>query len=322
MTNSLASDSCSGANTKAGQDLKMSLTFKDFLQDRKQLIEDHLQKSLPEGGQAQKLWSAMRYSCLDGGKRLRGILFLATYEAVCKKNGSDVDLNKVLSIASGIECIHAMSLIHDDLPCMDNDDLRRGKPTCHKAYDEATALLAGDALLVEGIYLCLKADLKSEILHKVSSVILEAVGARGMTGGQMVDLENTNKENVSLAELEEMHKLKTGAFLRASVLLGGIAAEAKEQEIQALSTYAESIGLAFQIVDDLLDLEADSATLGKTAGKDEAQNKTTYPKLLGLEESKLKAKNLIETAKAALEAEKINSQSLNQIADYVLERKY
>ncbi|MDX1920735.1 MAG: polyprenyl synthetase family protein [Candidatus Caenarcaniphilales bacterium] len=296
--------------------------FKSFLGARKQLIEDYLNKILACREASPRLWEAMHYSSLNGGKRLRGILCLTAYEAICQSNNKLVDLAKVLPIAAGIECIHAMSLVHDDLPCMDNDDLRRGKPTCHKAYDEATALLAGDALLVEGIHLCLKADLPAEISKKITSVILEAVGALGMTGGQMVDLENTNKDNVSLAELEEMHKLKTGAFLSASVLVGGLAAEADEKEIQALTIYAESLGLAFQIVDDLLDLESDSTTLGKTAGKDEAQNKTTYPKLLGLAESRLKAENLIVIAKTALEEAKISNPFLYQIADYVLERKY
>jgi geranylgeranyl diphosphate synthase type II len=288
-----------------------------FLQERKELLESYLNEALQEKNEASLLWQAMKYSSLNGGKRLRGILCLASYEAFGNK-----DLTKVLPIAAGIECIHAMSLVHDDLPCMDDDVLRRGKPTCHVAFDEATALLAGDALLVEGISLCLKSDLKAEIVKQVVSEITHAVGAHGMTGGQMIDLHNTNRENVSLAELEKMHELKTGAFLQASVLVGGIAAEAKTNELDALKTYAKKIGLAFQIVDDLLDLESDSETLGKTSGKDQAQNKATYPKLLGIQESKLKAQTLIQEAKDSLREANINFEPLSQIADYIIQRNY
>jgi geranylgeranyl pyrophosphate synthase len=313
------------SSIQATEQINQEADFREFLQVRKKLVEDYLQtcfKVPPELKASSRLWEAMEYSALNGGKRLRSILCFATYEAIAQKNNRDYNINKILPIAAGIECVHAMSLVHDDLPCMDNDDLRRGKPTCHKAFDEATALLAGDALLIRGIHLCLKADLPTEIIRKITSIILESLGARGMTAGQMVDLLNTDKENISVAELENMHKLKTGAFLKSSVLAGAYAAQASESEIRACEVYAESIGLAFQIVDDLLDLEADSATLGKTAGKDEAQNKTTYPKLLGHAESKQRASDLINHAISSLKIVGFESPYLVQIANYIISRKY
>ncbi len=296
---------------------KVLLDLQSYLKERQKEIETFLESALPTNQLATRLWEAMRYSSLGGGKRIRGILCLASFEAL----GRD-DWQKLLPVAGGIECIHAMSLVHDDLPCMDNDDLRRGKPTCHKAYDEATALLAGDALLVEGISLCLSAQFEPGILLKITQLLTQAVGAYGMTGGQMIDLINTDKENISLDELQTMHKLKTGAFLRASVLIGAVAAGASEEQLKAFEVYAENIGLAFQIADDLLDLESDSATLGKTAGKDLAQNKTTYPKLLGLEASKQKALDLVKEAKEVLVRGGIQSEALSKIADYIVLRKY
>ena len=295
--------------------------LQNFLQERQNLINNFLEKALKPkllnktAIAPERLWQAMSYSCLNGGKRLRGILCLATYEAF-KPN-----YLAVLPIAAGLECIHAMSLVHDDLPCMDNDILRRGKPTCHIQFDTATALLAGDGLLIEGLALCLQADeLNPQIMLKIMPEIMQAIGANGMTGGQSIDLENTNK-NVSLLELENMHKLKTGAFLKASVLVSAMAAEATESQLKALEIYAEKIGLAFQIIDDLLDLEGDSAQIGKTAGKDLAQNKATYPKFLGLEQSKEKAQNLIEEAKLNLIQNHIYFPPLHQIADYIIQRK-
>lgn len=289
-------------------------TLKTFLQERQILLEDFLKTTLAPKKNANRLWQAMFYSCLNGGKRLRGLLCLASYEAF-KPN-----YKTVLNIAAGLECIHSMSLIHDDLPCMDNDILRRGKPTCHIEFDEATALLAGDALLIEGLALCLKADLRPEVMINIMKKITWAIGADGMTGGQSIDLENTNK-NILLSELENMHKLKTGAFLKVSVLAGAIAAEAETEQLEALENYAEKIGLAFQIVDDLLDLEGNSAEIGKTAGKDLIQNKATYPKFLGLEQSKEKAQNLIIEAKLSLKQAQIYFEPLHQIADYIIERR-
>lgn len=289
--------------------------LKAFLTEFKLTIENYLGKALAERPEGKKLWQAMHYSSLNGGKRLRGILCLATLQAL-----KPTEWQKALPLAAGIECIHAMSLVHDDLPCMDNDTLRRGKPTCHVQFDEATALLAGDALLVEGMSLCLQAEFEPKIVLKIAQVLTQAVGAYGMTGGQMIDLENTDRES-SLAELELMHKLKTGAFLKASVLSGAIAGGANEKQLFCLEKYAENIGLAFQIVDDLLDLESDSQALGKTAGKDLAQNKTTYPKLLGVDASRHKANQLIEEAQNFLKESAIDFVALSKIADYIIDRK-
>ena len=295
------------------------MELKSFLAEKKTLIEEFLKEALSEKPLANNLWKAMAYSCLNGGKRLRGILCLSVFEAL-KPNPNN--WKKALPIAAGLECIHSMSLIHDDLPCMDNDNLRRGKPTCHIAFDEATALLAGDALLIEGLGLCLQADLPPKILLTINQEIIKSIGASGMTGGQMLDLNYTNLEIKELEILENIHKLKTGVFLKASIMSGALAAEANELELKAFEKYALNIGLAFQIIDDLLDLESDSVTLGKTAGKDLAQNKNTYPKLLGINQSKLKAQELIVEAKKALLEINISFPPLHQIADYIISRNY
>jgi len=295
--------------------MKVDFVFKIYLQERAQAIETYLERALEVRNCAERLWQAMRYSSLNGGKRLRGILCLAALEAFKQD-----EWQKALPIAAGIECIHAMSLIHDDLPCMDDDTLRRGKPTCHIAFDEASALLAGDALLVEGMALVLQADFKAEVIMRIAQEITGAVGANGMTGGQMIDLISTGK-NITLAELEMMHKMKTGAFLRASVVSGAIAGGADSKQLALLEQYASNIGLAFQIVDDLLDLESDSQTLGKTAGKDLAQNKSTYPKLLGISASKERVQSLIKEAKDFVREAGIRTDALSKIADYIIERR-
>ncbi|MDX1917808.1 MAG: polyprenyl synthetase family protein [Candidatus Caenarcaniphilales bacterium] len=290
--------------------------LKVFLQERREQIEAYLKETLKPNSAASRLWEAMAYSAQNGGKRLRGVLTLATAEAL-----QPSDWQKVLPVAAGIECIHSMSLVHDDLPCMDDAELRRGKPTCHRAFDEATALLAGDALLVEGLALCLKAEIDPPLQNKTISLILDAVGARGMTGGQMIDLFETGKDNLTLSQLEQMHRLKTGALIKASVLAGAILVNASEAQKLALAGYAERLGLAFQIVDDLLDCEGDSAILGKQAGQDLAQNKCTYPKLLGETESRHKAEGLIQEAKESLKEAGIEFEALYAIADFVLERQ-
>lgn len=295
--------------------MKVDFVLKIYLEERAQAIETYLERALEVRNYAKRLWQAMRYSSLNGGKRLRGILCLATLEAFKQD-----EWQKALPIAAGIECIHAMSLIHDDLPCMDDDTLRRGKPTCHIAFDEASALLAGDALLVEGMALVLQADLKAEVIMRIAQEITGAVGADGMTGGQMIDLVSAGR-NITLAELEMMHKMKTGAFLRASVVSGAIAGGADSKQLALLEQYASNIGLAFQIVDDLLDLESDSQTLGKTAGKDLAQDKSTYPKLLGISASKERVQSLIKEAKDFVREAGIRADALSKIADYIIERK-
>jgi geranylgeranyl diphosphate synthase type II len=303
----------SSSSIKAKNDFEL----KSYLAEKKQLIDSQLQNYFRGNEKAQRLWDAMGYSTLNGGKRIRGVLFLASLEALGETN-----LNKALNFALGLECIHAMSLVHDDLPCMDDDDMRRGKPTCHKAYDEATALLAGDALLVEGFTLCLNIDFAFDKKVAALQEVLNAVGVKGMCGGQMLDLQNTDSQTVNLENLELMHSMKTGALLRASIVSAAILVGVDKIKSKALLEYSKNIGLAFQVADDILDLEASSEDLGKTAGKDAEQNKSTYPRILGLEGSKRKAKELVESAKKSLSQAGIQSEALSKIADYIIDRKH
>jgi len=292
-----------------------SPSLQNTLKTKKEVIDHFLENNL--NSQSPRLDEAIRYSVLSPGKRIRGILCLLGYEIISKTESM-----AVLPMAAGIECIHTMSLIHDDLPCMDDDDLRRGQLSCHKQFDEATALLAGDGLLIEGLRLCLQADIPSDRRVLVTQEICQAIGTDGMTAGQMIDLESTDiSESLSLDELERLHSLKTGAFLRASIVSGAIAAGADSGELEALSVYGASIGLAFQIADDLLDIEGETSALGKTAGKDQAQNKSTYPGLIGVDSARNKAKELIEQAKQSLLVVGIDSQALLDLADYVVFRK-
>jgi geranylgeranyl diphosphate synthase type II len=237
----------------------------------------------------------MRYSLLAGGKRLRPILCLAA----CELAGGSRE--QAMPTAVALEMVHTMSLIHDDLPAMDNDDLRRGRPTNHKVYGEANAILAGDALLTRAFEMVAlrSPGVPAERLLAVVGELSLASGAPGLVGGQVVDLECEGK-TVDLDTLEYIHLHKTGALLRACVLTGALIAGAPEALLAALRTYARGIGLAFQIIDDILDVTASSEVLGKTAGKDLTADKTTYPKLLGLEESRLRADALVAEAKAAL----------------------
>ena len=257
----------------------------------------------------------MRYSLLAGGKRLRPILCLAACELV----GGDA--SKAMPTAVALEMIHTMSLIHDDLPAMDNDDLRRGRPTNHKVYGDAMAILAGDALLSRAFEMVAvrSADVAAERLVKVVGELALVSGAPGLVGGQVVDLECEGKQ-VDLETLEYIHLHKTAALLRACVVTGALIGGASDAQVQAMRTYANGIGLAFQIVDDILDVTASSEVLGKTAGKDLLADKTTYPKLLGLESSRTRALELVGEAKAALQPWKNRAQPLLALADYVASR--
>jgi geranylgeranyl diphosphate synthase type II len=269
--------------------------FNAYLAVRKAEVESALDASLPPE-QPESLREAMRYSLLAGGKRLRPILCLAA----CELAGGDPALAMPTAVA--LEMIHTMSLIHDDLPAMDDDDLRRGRPTNHKVYGEAVAILAGDALLTRAFEMVAlrSPGVPAERLLKVVAELSLVAGAPGLVGGQVVDLECEGKQ-VDLETLEYIHLHKTGALLRACVLTGALIAGAPEPLLEALRTYARGIGLAFQIIDDILDVTASSEVLGKTAGKDLTADKTTYPKLLGLEESRQRADALVADAKAALE---------------------
>jgi len=291
--------------------------FSAYQQRVEHLLSNHL-----NAAQAPALMQAMRYSSLDGGKRIRAILVYASAHFL------GVALEKVDAAAAAIECIHAYSLIHDDLPAMDDDDLRRGKPTCHIAFDEATAILAGDALQTAAF------DILSDISDHRSSeqalrqirLLAQASGAAGMVGGQAIDLAATGK-SLSLAELKHMHALKTGALINASVALSACLISPDKSSIhQGLAAFSSSLGLAFQIKDDILDVEGDSESLGKTQGADASHGKVTYVSLLGLDAAKNEANQVYEEAmrqllKVQREIDGDPSQ-LIWVSDYVISRKY
>jgi len=291
-----------------------TFNFAAYLEATRQRVEAALESSLaPE--RPESLREAMRYSLLAGGKRLRPILCLAA----CELAGGDGSLAMPTAVA--LEMVHTMSLIHDDLPAMDNDDLRRGRPTNHKVYGEAKAILAGDALLTRAFEMVAlrSPGVPPERLLAVVGELSLAAGAPGLVGGQVVDLESEAKQ-VDLDTLEYIHLHKTGALLRACVVSGALIAGASEPLLGALRTYARGIGLAFQIIDDILDLTASSEVLGKTAGKDLAADKTTYPKLLGLEESRRRAEDLVQEAKAVLQPWEAQAQPLLALADFITSR--
>ncbi|HWV63150.1 MAG TPA: farnesyl diphosphate synthase [Oxalicibacterium sp.] len=279
-------------------------------------MENALAQHLPATAQApQRLHEAMRYAVLDGGKRVRPLLVFAAGALF------DADTKELARAAAAVEMIHAYSLVHDDMPCMDDDALRRGKPTVHVKYDEATALLVGDALQSQAFDVLSAGALPAQRQLAMVRLLAQASGSLGMCGGQAIDLASVGLQ-LSLEELEQMHRLKTGALLRASVLLGALAGkELSDAETQALDAYARAIGLAFQVVDDVLDATADSATLGKTAGKDAADNKPTYVSILGLEASRALAEKLRADAHRALEQFGEHARRLRDIADLIVQRK-
>ncbi|MCL4501711.1 MAG: polyprenyl synthetase family protein [Deltaproteobacteria bacterium] len=269
-------------------------------------------------GPAFRVVQAMHYSLFVGGKRLRPILCLAAAEAV----GGDA--GEALPAACALEMIHTYSLIHDDLPAMDDDDLRRGQPTCHKKFDEATAILAGDGLLTEAFHIIAAAAPRFEgreaVLLDISELLSKAAGYQGMVGGQMLDLMAEGRQ-ITLKELETIHRLKTGALLTAATRAGALMGGGNRQEVTALTSYGERFGLAFQVTDDLLDVEGDTAEMGKAAGQDEKRRKATYPALLGLEASKQWAGRLVEEAVAELEPFQDRAAPLRELARYLLVRR-
>jgi farnesyl diphosphate synthase len=264
-----------------------------------------------------RLHQAMRYAALDGGKRVRPLLVFAAGDLF------DADAAALTRAAAAIEMVHVYSLVHDDMPCMDDDALRRGKPTVHVKYDEATALLVGDALQSQAFLVLAESGSIDDPARQLAMIRLlaQAAGSVGMCGGQAIDLASVGV-SLSLSDLEQMHRLKTGALLRAAVLLGAWSGKAlSEREAAALDAYAHAIGLAFQVVDDVLDATADSATLGKTAGKDAADNKPTYVSILGLRESQSLAEKLRNEAHAALMPFGDKARRLREIADLIVQRK-
>ena len=289
--------------------------FATWSADRRARVERALDRALPERTDAaRRLAEAMRYATLGGGKRMRALLAYAAGE-LAGANAGEVD-----APAGAVEMIHAYSLVHDDLPSMDDDTMRRGRPTCHVAYGEATALLAGDALQAEAIALLAGSRMRDPAA--ACALLAEAAGVAGMAGGQAIDLDATGRA-MTEAELEHMHRLKTGALIRASVRLGAAAGRALSAvELAALDAYAAAAGLAFQVVDDVLDVEGSTATLGKTAGKDAAQGKPTYVSLLGLAGAKAKAAALGRDAHAALAPFGGAARRLAEIAESIVERTH
>ena len=284
-----------------------------------QRIETVLSDALPQATIApQWLHQAMRYAVLGGGKRIRPLLAYAAGEL------AGADRQRVDGVAAAVELIHAYSLVHDDLPCMDNDSLRRGKPTCHIEYDEATALLVGDSLQTLAFQLLAErplADTPAVQLEMVSILAL-AAGSRGMAGGQAIDGDSVGK-TLTQAELEFMHIHKTGALIRASVQLGALCGQGLgEGEMERLLHFAKCIGLAFQVVDDILDAESTTATLGKTAGKDADANKPTYVTIMGASAARAFAAELHADALTALQPFGARAERLRQIADFVVKREF
>ncbi|AFZ44741.1 farnesyl-diphosphate synthase [Halothece sp. PCC 7418] len=297
---------------------KQTLAFDldSYLQARKAIVEKALDQSL-RVGEPPQIYEAMRYSLLAGGKRLRPILCLATCELV----GGSIEM--AMPTACALEMIHTMSLIHDDLPAMDNDDYRRGKLTNHKKFGEDIAILAGDGLLAYAFeYIATYTQgVEPAAVLKVVSKLGHAVGATGLVGGQVVDLASEGNPDINLETLNYIHTHKTGALLEACVVSGAILGGATEEDLGRLSRYAYDIGLAFQIVDDILDITATQEELGKTAGKDLEADKATYPRLLGLEASKAKADELTEAACAELASYGDSAMALQAIAQLIANRK-
>jgi geranylgeranyl diphosphate synthase, type II len=292
--------------------------LKAYLQDRQKIVEEALEYYLPkEDNIPADIYKAVRYSVFNGGKRIRPILCLAAAEAV------GGDLGPAIPVACALELIHSYSLIHDDLPAMDNDDFRRGKPTCHKVFGENIAILAGDALLTEAFVLLShveKVRLSAERRLAVIQEIAKATGICGMIGGQALDvLSGKSEPNENM--LREIHRRKTGALIVAAVKSGAIIFNARKDKIQALAEYGINVGLAFQIADDILNVEGDRELMGKETGSDAAHNKLTYPSLLGMGKAKEKLAKYINAAEASLSGFDERARPLLVIARYIMERK-
>ncbi len=266
----------------------------------------------------KQLFDAMRYSVMNGGKRVRPVLLYATADALQSPSAMNNDFDL---LACSLECIHSYSLAHDDLPAMDDDDLRRGHPSCHKAFDEAHAILAGDALQTMAFHCICTSTFNDQLKVQLVAELARAAGAIGMVGGQAIDLAAVD-QHIDLAHLQAMHRLKTGALIRASVTLAAIASHCTSEHHDALDQYAINAGLAFQVRDDILDIEGDTNTLGKTQGADQALNKPTYPALLGMDGSKKKLQELHQAALAALELFGPPADRLRQLADFIVQRQH
>lgn len=296
---------------------KKDFSIEDYLHQHKRTIDHYLDALLPATTDPPSvLHESMRYSVFAGGKRIRPILALAAGEAL------QADFQKLIDLACALEMIHTYSLIHDDLPAMDNDDYRRGKPTSHKQFGEGIAILAGDALLTLAFQCLAEIPTKSKIKVKVILNISQAVGSRGgMLAGQVLDL-TTQGRLFSAGHLEQIHSFKTGALIRASVLCSALLSEASELDQKRLGAFGSNVGLAFQIVDDILDVEGSSQELGKTSGKDNLNNKATYPNMYGLETSRKLASKLIDQATKELSFLGPRGEILNELARFISVRRF
>lgn len=289
-----------------------------YLSSRTQRINDALESILKISGWTDRILEAMKYSLMAGGKRIRPILCMAAAETA----GGDAE--NAVAAACALEMIHTYSLIHDDLPAIDNDVLRRGKPTCHVAFDEATAILAGDALLTLAFQTLSSVELdnpkQAATWLRVIELISHAAGYCGMIRGQMIDIASEGSR-LTLADLQSMHRLKTGALIEASLNSGAVIGGLDANRIKMLEIYAQNIGLAFQVTDDILNVEGDPEMMGKAVGTDKLRNKATYPSLLGIQESKKFAKELIKNALEALAPFDKKAEPLRAIANYIIARK-
>jgi geranylgeranyl diphosphate synthase type II len=297
--------------------------FKEYLTEKQELVNNSLRNILEHFSVHSRLMKAVEFSLMAGGKRVRPVLCIAACEAV---HG---DIRDTLPVACALEMIHTYSLIHDDLPAMDDDDLRRGKPTCHIRFDEATAILAGDALLTLAFQILSSANIlpgyndknhHPSVRLKIINILSSASGWNGMIGGQMLDI-SSEKSVLNLDKLEHMHSLKTGALIEASVSAGAIIGGCNTKQLKHLSLYAKKTGLAFQVADDILNVEGDPLVMGKATGTDAHRNKSTYPSLMGLNGSKKFAGQLIYDALQALDIFDKSSDPLRKIASYIINRK-
>ncbi|MFA9440126.1 polyprenyl synthetase family protein [Uliginosibacterium sp. sgz301328] len=295
-----------------------TLSFADWMARVQRDTENALSARLPAASLVpERLHDAMRYTTLGGGKRVRPLLTHAAGEL------AGASASAIEAAACAVECIHVYSLVHDDMPCMDDDVLRRGKPTVHVEYDEATALLAGDALQTLAFELITAPGAFADPARQLraTALLARASGSRGMAGGQAIDLASVGKA-LTRPELEFMHIHKTGALIRAAVQLGALAGDLDDAQIESLDRYAKNIGLLFQVVDDILDTVADTATLGKTAGKDAANNKPTYVSIMGLSEARELARGLAADAHEALAGFGDKALRLRELADYIVNRPF
>lgn len=296
------------------------MDLKHYLKTMQQRVDEALERYLPVADELpSSVHKAMRYSVFAGGKRVRPILLLAACDAV----GGDME--RAMPAACAMEMIHTYSLIHDDLPAMDDDDFRRGIPTSHKVFGEATAILAGDALLTEAFILLSSPERNGSpdpaALLSVIQEIAVSAGSRGMIGGQIVDMESEGSKEVDLATVLYIHTHKTGALIKASVKSGALLGGAADRELGAIVRYGEAVGLAFQIADDILDIEGTTEQIGKDAGSDQARGKATYPAVMGMAASKQRAEELVDVALGALDCFGEKADPLREIARYIVRRK-